>query len=119
MKKRVITLQPASAVITPAIKKVRSEDYHLNASLVEGALREWVWARLDFGNLTAEAEERRSALAEVGHLLTLEREKYPTSKEMREEIEELVEQLGGTHLIDEFIIFLLNLRKTPPPPPSL
>ena len=83
---------------------------------IEAALKDWVWTKLDPGATGEDVDERRSAMMEVGQLLITEQSKYPTEAEMREEISDLVIQLGGEAILDSFIQFLVQLRRAPPAP---
>ena len=86
-------------------------DERPDSSLIETSLNQWVAANLDAGASGADVEDRRSALVEVGQLLINEDAKYPSAIEMREEIGDLVTQLGGEHLLEAYISFLLQTRQ--------
>jgi hypothetical protein len=81
-----------------------------NMAMVEASIKEWVWAHLEPGIDSPSTSERRNALLEVGQLMITEGDQYPTAVEIKEEIAELVSQLGGQDLLDSFIAFLLDLR---------
>lgn len=82
----------------------------LNKSFVQASLKDWVWVHLDPGVDTADALERRAALTEVGELLILGETEYPDADRMKEEIADLVAQLGAQSLLDDYISFLLETR---------
>ena len=133
-RKRGIVLQPNSqtnpterseGLIRPA-KRVRGDNEgrqamssensrsaspdHFNKTFVQASLKDWVWVHLDPGVDTADAMERRGALTEVGELLILGESEYPTADRMKEEIADLVAQLGAQSLLDDYISFLIETR---------
>jgi hypothetical protein len=107
MKRRGVSLQPREEA--PA-KRLRRD------ILTDDPLKAWILDHLAPDLPEEDVDERCNALVEVGQLLIAECDRYPSAKEMREEVEELVTQLICAEAVEEYINLCLFLRSPLPHP---